>query len=162
MPHPHHPLLLHDCVSLPFKAINRLLKRTLKHSSFLRSHVKILTCRSMSAMTATQQTAESPQNFSSLSIESPPSNNGKTEIIVTSLLLGIAAVFVLNRLYLKTCITRKFTLDDRKPTSLKVEMMQDCMVLTTPMIVTITLALVSHTQYCSVFSIVDTDVWYVK
>lgn len=43
-----------------------------------------------------------------------PPNHGKPQIVVTSLLLCIAAIFVLNRVYTKTFIIRKYTLDDRK------------------------------------------------
>ena len=43
-----------------------------------------------------------------------PINHGKPQVVVTSLLLGITVVFVLNRFYMKTFIARKYTLDDRK------------------------------------------------
>lgn len=43
-----------------------------------------------------------------------PPNDGKPEIVGTSLLLCITAIFVLNRVYMKTFIVRKYTLDDCK------------------------------------------------
>ena len=43
-----------------------------------------------------------------------PTYHGKPQLIVTSLLLGITTVFVLNRIYMKTFIARKYMLDDRK------------------------------------------------
>lgn len=43
-----------------------------------------------------------------------PVNHGGRQIVVTSLLLGITAIFFLNRVYMKTYIVRKYTWDDRK------------------------------------------------
>ena len=46
-----------------------------------------------------------------------PPNRGKPQIVVTSILLCITAFFILNRVYMKTFIARKYTLDDRKSCS---------------------------------------------
>lgn len=43
-----------------------------------------------------------------------PPNHGKTQIVWISLLLCITSIFVLNRVYMKTFIVRKYMLDDRK------------------------------------------------
>lgn len=46
-----------------------------------------------------------------------PTNHGKVETVVTSILLGITVIFILNRIYVKTFIVRKYMLDDRKSSS---------------------------------------------
>ena len=43
-----------------------------------------------------------------------PPNHAKPQIVVTSLLLGITAILILNRVYMKTFIARKYMLDDCK------------------------------------------------
>lgn len=43
-----------------------------------------------------------------------PDNHGKPQTVVSSFLLFITAVFILNRVYMKTFIARKYMLDDRR------------------------------------------------
>ncbi len=41
-------------------------------------------------------------------------NHGKPQIVAVSFLLSITAIFVLNRIYMKSLIVRRYKLDDRK------------------------------------------------
>lgn len=43
-----------------------------------------------------------------------PENQNQPLFIITSLLLGIMAIFLINRGYTKLCITRKYSWDDCK------------------------------------------------
>ena len=43
-----------------------------------------------------------------------PPDHGGLQIIVTSLLLGVTTLFLLSRIYLKVCIVKIYTWDDRK------------------------------------------------
>ena len=73
---------------------------------------------------ASSATSLNPAELASYPIIPPPpgvvSNfiNPETHnlplFIIPSLFLGVMGIFVLNRVYTKTCITRKYTWDDRK------------------------------------------------
>ena len=43
-----------------------------------------------------------------------PPDHGKLQIVVTSLLLGVTVLFLLNRVYMKVFIVKKYTWDDCK------------------------------------------------
>ena len=78
----------------------------------------------MSSMTASDPTPRESQHASNQPLLPPPpgvtSNftnppaHGRLEIVVTSLLLGITAVFLLSRIYMKVYIVKNYTWDDRK------------------------------------------------
>ena len=70
-----------------------------------------------------------------------PPNHGRLQIVVTSLLLGVTAVFLLSRIYLKVHIVKKYTWDDCK--FMKVLAVSDFNVLKTLFTVTVMLAFVS-------------------
>lgn len=78
----------------------------------------------MSSIILSQLTPEELQLLSNYSIGQPPPgvtpnfsnppSHGQTQIVVTSILLGISIIFVLNRFYIKTFVVRKYTWDDRE------------------------------------------------
>ena len=78
----------------------------------------------MSSMTASDLTPREAKLASNQPLIPPPPgvtpnftnppDHGRLQIVVTSFLLGVTAVFLLSRVYLKVYIIKKYTWDDRK------------------------------------------------